>query len=78
MQIKTLLGDKDQLREVLEQRDIDLEETRDRCNNFELQISTLKEQKQSILDLLARLQGAFPAQSLQETFGHIVCKICEA
>jgi len=39
---------------------------------YELQISQLVEQKQSVLDLFTRFKDAFPSDSLREVFAQII------
>ena len=68
MQLKSLLAEKESLKEHNEQKEEDLEEQGDRCKALELQISTLVEQKHQILELMTRAKEAFPSETLREVF----------
>ena len=66
--MKTLLGEKESLKENNEQKEEDLAEQDEKSKALELQISTLVEQKHQILDLMARVKEAFPSETLKEVF----------
>ena len=66
--MKTLLGEKESLKENNEQKEEDLAEQDEKSKALELQISTLVEQKHQILDLMARVKEAFPSETLKVVF----------
>jgi len=68
LQIKTLLGDNESHKESIEQKSHDIEEISERSKMYELQVSQLIEQKQSVLELFTRFKDAFPSDSLREVF----------
>ena len=72
LQIKTLLGDKEALKDSMDQKTIEFEDVSERGKRLELQISQLIEQKHSMLELFTRFKDAFPSDSLRQVFGQII------
>ena len=72
LQLKAALAEKERLKEELGRKSETLDDASEHGRQMELQISTLIAQKTQIVDLMDRLQGAFPSQSLREVFGQIV------
>ena len=72
LQIKTLLSDKEALKETIESKLTENEDISERSKMYELQMSQLVEQKESMLNLLSRFKDAFPSDSLREVFDQII------
>jgi len=72
LQLKTLLADKETLKENLDSKSQETLEISEKSKMVELQISQLIEQKQSVLDLFTRFKEAFPSDSLRNVFGEII------
>ncbi len=68
LQVKTLLGDKEALKDTIEQKTCENEDIAERSKMYELQMSQLVEQKESMLNLFSRFKDAFPSDSLREVF----------
>ena len=72
LQIKTLLAENESLKETIDQKAQDMDEISERSKMYELQVSQLIEQKQSVLMLFTRFKDAFPSDSLRDVFAQII------